>query len=135
LAQANQTTTNNHGAQKLLSTVSLQRFTSSLLPSSIPFQLKSQNQNSLDYLEIMLFITKSLTVFLALIGSASSFAPIQRPQGSVKSSRLRMADFSLDPKETAFVFIEYQNEFATEGGKLHEAVKDAMDKTNSKWHE
>jgi nicotinamidase-related amidase len=43
-----------------------------------------------------------------------------------------MADFTLNPKETAFVFIEYQNEFATEGGKLHEAVKDAMDQTNSK---
>eukprot|EP00339_Tiarina_fusa_P015464 CAMPEP_0117031948 /NCGR_PEP_ID=MMETSP0472-20121206/22925_1 /TAXON_ID=693140 ORGANISM="Tiarina fusus, Strain LIS" /NCGR_SAMPLE_ID=MMETSP0472 /ASSEMBLY_ACC=CAM_ASM_000603 /LENGTH=209 /DNA_ID=CAMNT_0004740421 /DNA_START=116 /DNA_END=745 /DNA_ORIENTATION=+ len=41
-----------------------------------------------------------------------------------------MAEFSLDPDETAFVFIEYQNEFASEGGKLHEAVKDVMDKTN-----
>jgi len=38
--------------------------------------------------------------------------------------------FDLDPEETAFVFIEYQNEFATEGGKLHDAVKDVMDKTN-----
>ena len=42
-----------------------------------------------------------------------------------------MADFTLDPKETALVFIEYQNEFTTEGGKLHEAVKDVMEKTNS----
>lgn len=42
-----------------------------------------------------------------------------------------MADFTLDPSETAFVFIEYQNEFTTEGGKLHDAVKDVMDKTNS----
>ena len=35
--------------------------------------------------------------------------------------------FSLDPKETAVVFIEYQNEFTTEGGKLHEAVKPCME--------
>lgn len=36
----------------------------------------------------------------------------------------------LDPKETALVLIEYQNEFTTEGGKLHDAVKEVMDKTN-----
>ena len=41
--------------------------------------------------------------------------------------------FSLDPKETAFVFIEYQNEFATAGGKLHDVVKDVMEETNSKF--
>mmetsp|Transcript_19825 Transcript_19825/g.43012 ORF Transcript_19825/g.43012 Transcript_19825/m.43012 type:complete len:261 (+) Transcript_19825:109-891(+) len=39
-------------------------------------------------------------------------------------------EFRLDPQETAFVFIEYQNEFTTEGGKLHDAVKDVMEKTN-----
>lgn len=43
-----------------------------------------------------------------------------------------MVDFTLDPSETAFVFIEFQNEFTTEGGKLHDAVKDVMEKTNSK---
>jgi len=32
----------------------------------------------------------------------------------------------LDPSETATVFIEYQNEFTTEGGKLHDAVKECM---------
>lgn len=40
--------------------------------------------------------------------------------------------FNLDPSSTAIVFIEYQNEFTTEGGKLHEAVKDCMEQTNSK---
>lgn len=43
------------------------------------------------------------------------------------------ADFELDPKDTAFVFIEYQNEFTTEGGKLHGAVKECMEATNSKY--
>lgn len=33
-----------------------------------------------------------------------------------------------DPSETAFVFIEFQNEFTTPGGKLHDAVKDTIDK-------
>eukprot|EP00518_Triparma_eleuthera_P003141 CAMPEP_0182463566 /NCGR_PEP_ID=MMETSP1319-20130603/7712_1 /TAXON_ID=172717 /ORGANISM="Bolidomonas pacifica, Strain RCC208" /LENGTH=235 /DNA_ID=CAMNT_0024663129 /DNA_START=14 /DNA_END=721 /DNA_ORIENTATION=+ len=32
--------------------------------------------------------------------------------------------------ETAVVCIEYQNEFTTEGGKLHDAVKPVMDATN-----
>ena len=32
----------------------------------------------------------------------------------------------VNAKKTALVFIEYQNEFTTEGGKLHEAVKGTM---------
>ncbi|KAJ1629668.1 Isochorismatase-like protein [Pavlovales sp. CCMP2436] len=35
----------------------------------------------------------------------------------------------LDPATTALVMIEYQNEFATEGGKLHDAVKGVMAST------
>jgi hypothetical protein len=52
----------------------------------------------------------------------------------VLSDATSSPSFSLDPKETALVFIEYQNEFATQGGKLHEAVKDVMEKTNSKFY-
>lgn len=36
---------------------------------------------------------------------------------------------TLNPAETAVVLIEYQNEFTTEGGALHEAVKECMDAT------
>src|SRR5258707_15160466 len=36
----------------------------------------------------------------------------------------------MDPKTTAVVLIEYQNDFTTEGGTLHQAVKPVMDKTN-----
>jgi len=39
-------------------------------------------------------------------------------------------EFTLDPKETAVVFIEYQNEFTNDGGKLHPAVKECMEKTS-----
>ena len=35
-----------------------------------------------------------------------------------------------DPKTTALVLIEFQNDFATEGGVLHSAVKDVMDSTD-----
>ncbi|WP_448955919.1 cysteine hydrolase [Labrys neptuniae] len=36
----------------------------------------------------------------------------------------------MDPKSTAVVLIEYQNDFTTEGGTLHAAVKPVMDQTN-----
>ncbi len=35
----------------------------------------------------------------------------------------------VDPKSTAVVLIEYQNDFTTEGGALHGAVKEVMDDT------
>jgi nicotinamidase-related amidase len=37
---------------------------------------------------------------------------------------------SIDPQTTALLLIEYQNEFATEGGVLHKAVKGVMKETN-----
>lgn len=40
-------------------------------------------------------------------------------------------DEKLDPKETALVLIEYQNEFTTEGGKLYPAVKECMEATGT----
>ena len=36
---------------------------------------------------------------------------------------------SIDPATTALVLIEYQNDFTTEGGVLHGAVSEVMDKT------
>jgi ureidoacrylate peracid hydrolase len=37
---------------------------------------------------------------------------------------------SIDPSTTAVVLIEYQNDFTTEGGVLHPAVTEVMDKTD-----
>ena len=36
----------------------------------------------------------------------------------------------MNPKSTALVLIEYQNDFTSEGGTLHQAVKPVMDQTN-----
>jgi ureidoacrylate peracid hydrolase len=36
----------------------------------------------------------------------------------------------IDPKTTALVLIEYQNDFTSEGGALHGAVEEVMDKTD-----
>ncbi len=35
---------------------------------------------------------------------------------------------ALDPARTALVLIEYQHEFTTPGGKLHDAVKPVMER-------
>jgi len=40
------------------------------------------------------------------------------------------APITLDTAKTALLLIEYQNEFTTEGGKLHDAVKEVMATTN-----
>jgi ureidoacrylate peracid hydrolase len=40
-----------------------------------------------------------------------------------------MTDLQLDPATTAVVLIEYQNEFTTEGGVLHDAVSPVMEST------
>ena len=37
---------------------------------------------------------------------------------------------TMDPKKTALVLIEFQNDFTTPGGTLHDAVKGVMDKNN-----
>jgi nicotinamidase-related amidase len=36
---------------------------------------------------------------------------------------------AIDPKRTAVVLIEYQNDFTSEGGVLHDAVRDVMEQT------
>lgn len=37
---------------------------------------------------------------------------------------------SLDPKKTAIVLIEYQNDFTSEGGVMYNATKDVIKETN-----
>ena len=40
----------------------------------------------------------------------------------------------MDPAKTAVVLVEYQNDFTTEGGVLHGAVKTVMDQTDMLTH-
>lgn len=66
---------------------------------------------------------------LLAFSPATSFSPIA-PTSSFRSTStsLNMSEkpMSLNPADTAFVFIEFQNEFTTVGGKLHDAVKDCI---------
>ena len=41
---------------------------------------------------------------------------------------------AIDPKTTAIVLIEYQNDFTTQGGVLHEAVSEVMVRTHMLAH-
>ena len=69
-------------------------------------------------------------------GSLAFMAPVGRT-----GAALMMADRVFDPTnakggipvlpdKTALLFIEYQNEFTSVGGKLHDAVKDVMESNN-----
>jgi ureidoacrylate peracid hydrolase len=45
-----------------------------------------------------------------------------------------LPEYDMDPKHTALVLIEYQNDFTSEGGSLHGAVKGVMESTNMLAH-
>ena len=63
-------------------------------------------------------------------------APATQPQGtSLRADRAFAPNEAkggaiIDASKTALLLIEYQNEFTSEGGKLHDAVKDTMASTN-----
>jgi Isochorismatase family len=38
--------------------------------------------------------------------------------------------FAMNPRETAVIMCKFQNDFASEGGKIYETVKEVMDATN-----
>ena len=42
---------------------------------------------------------------------------------------MTVASITIDPSSTALVLIEYQNDFASEGGTLHGAVSEVMEQT------
>jgi len=76
-------------------------------------------------ISIALF-AKSTTAFVA--PSTTAFAA---RTSSHKMATTEPPAIKLDPAETACVMIEYQNEFATEGGALHDAVKECMQATGT----
>jgi hypothetical protein len=56
------------------------------------------------------------------------------PPGALSERALqqtqRIGRETMDPKSTAVVLIEYQNDFTSDGGTLHQAVKPVMDTSN-----
>ena len=87
---------------------------------------------------LLLLLLFALLQVLAIIPFVDSFVtpPCSRrhkpfaPAFSSSSALAMSADFQLPPETTALVLIEYQNEFTTPGGKLHDAVKESMQHNN-----
>jgi hypothetical protein len=73
--------------------------------------------------------------FVVILASASAFILPSTPCVRKHSTFLKMSSteepLKLNPADTAIVLIEYQNEFTTEGGGLHDAVKDCMTATGT----
>lgn len=63
-----------------------------------------------------------------------SFAPLAINQRQTTSLRMAGDDPlpSLNPKETAILICKFQNDFASEGGKIYDTVKEVMEVTNMK---
>jgi nicotinamidase-related amidase len=67
------------------------------------------------------------TVLLALTASAAALRAAPRMMADrVYGPAEAKGGAPVDPRKTAVLFIEYQNEFTSEGGKLHDAVKGTM---------
>lgn len=63
--------------------------------------------------------------------SRSENDPWQAERDVIVSIQLiRKEQSQMDPKQTALVLIEYQNDFTSEGGTLHQAVQSVMESTN-----
>jgi len=56
---------------------------------------------------------------------------VANEQGKMSTEEEIKTEISLVPEETALVLIEFQNEFTTEGGALHDAVKECMEETGT----
>jgi len=61
-----------------------------------------------------------------LLSEGSGGFYVHNAKGSEASAK---GGKQFDPSTAAVLFIEFQNEFATEGGKLHDAVKPVMEST------
>jgi nicotinamidase-related amidase len=85
--------------------------------------------------DIVVFVAV-VTLLQILCVSTFGFTPSTVVVHSQSFRRLKMSATSdpvlpsLRPEETAFVFIEYQNEFCSPGGKLYDAVKECLEETN-----
>lgn len=74
---------------------------------------------------------KACAFLFSITSSATAFVPSKTFAATTPTTAFSSSlNMSINPAETAVLFIEYQNEFTTEGGKLHDAVKDVMASTN-----
>ena len=63
----------------------------------------------------------------SLSGMTSRSTPVSTTSSLRRRQQSMFRQHAMDPSKTAVVLIEYQNEFTSEGGKLHDAVKGVME--------
>lgn len=110
---------------------------------AITFSDRSFMRIVYDIITSFLFkMLRYLSKFTSIISAAPERAVLNLSSSSqaVRSEQIsrKMSSASSDiskcivpAKDTAVVFIEYQNEFTTPGGKLHDAVKECMQASNA----
>lgn len=72
----------------------------------------------------------SVLAFQPFFGKRINGGQLNHRPYYLQMSAAEVHEVKLNPERTAIVLIEYQNEFTTVGGKLHEPVKEVMEKTN-----
>lgn len=73
-----------------------------------------------------MFVLCHATPSLLIGASPAARLDVQMMADRVFSPADAKGGIEVDPKRTAVLFIEYQNEFTSEGGKLYDAVKGTM---------
>lgn len=78
----------------------------------------------------MMMLKQTKRIFQTSLVTASKANQIMKMSSVAYDGKEKSAAAKLDPNKTALLLIEYQNEFTTPGGKLHDAVKPCMDQSS-----
>jgi ureidoacrylate peracid hydrolase len=73
------------------------------------------------------YVSADIAIDWPFLSRAQTHVPLRRNN---RADATMIREAMMDPEKTALVLIEYQNDFTSEGGTLHQAVKPVMDSSN-----
>jgi ureidoacrylate peracid hydrolase len=73
------------------------------------------------------YVSADIAIDWPFLSRAQTHVPLRRND---RADATMIREAMMDPEKTALVLIEYQNDFTSEGGTLHQAVKPVMDSSN-----
>jgi ureidoacrylate peracid hydrolase len=73
------------------------------------------------------YVSADIAIDWPFLSRAQTHVPLRRHN---RADATMIREAMMDPEKTALVLIEYQNDFTSEGGTLHQAVKPVMDSSN-----
>jgi Isochorismatase family len=81
------------------------------------------------------FFCWAFSPIVVLTTNSRRHAATSSTTSSRSSTRLQLSSggdggLAMNPRETAVIMCKFQNDFAAEGGKIYETVKEVMDATN-----